>query len=164
MAKEKISVDKLMDEIVYTQNQIDGLNMLLMQKKQTMAKYFEQSGKSSVSNDECTVYVQERTTVDYDIDAILETLDKELSDQFVDKSYKVTDWARFVSFMKDRGISGKEIKKFFLVEKKIDKEKLGKLYEHGIVSIEDLQGCYEAKVTKSVALRLKNAKREINLT
>ena len=32
------------------------------------------------------------------------------------------------------------------------------------ISIKDIQGCYTAKVTKSVVLRLKDAKREINIT
>ena len=160
---KKVSIDQIMDDIVSVQNQIDGLNMLLVQKKQTMAKYFEQSGKTSLSNEDCTVYVQERTTVDYDIDAIQEKLPKEVYSQFIEKEY-VADWDNLVRFMKAKGIKGSEIRNYFFVNKKIDKEKLSSMYERGKLSVHELEGCYTAKVTKSVALKLKNVKREINLT
>ena len=97
---KKVSIDKLMDDIVFIQNQIDGLGLLLVQKKQLMAKYFDATGKKSVSNEDCTVYVQERTTVNYDVEAILESIPKELTEKFVDKSYTVRDWKQFVAFMK----------------------------------------------------------------
>ena len=70
----KISVDKIMDDIVHVQNQIDGLTMLLNQRKATMAQYFDKSGERSCSNDECTVYVQERTNINYDIQALKASL------------------------------------------------------------------------------------------
>lgn len=163
MAK-KISVDKVMDDIVSIQNQIDGLNMLLIQKKQTMAKYFEASGESSISNEDCTVFIQERTTVEYDVDAISENVDKEIADQFIDKSYIIVDWNSFVNFLKKHGIKGKDVKQFIFVKREVNKQALANLYDKKKISIDDLDGCYTAKVVKSVALRLKNAKREIPLT
>lgn len=161
---KKVNVDKVMDDIVYIQNQIDGLNMLLVQKKQTMAKYFEASGEKSISNDDCTVYVQERTTVDYDVDAIMDAVPKDLTDQFINKSYEIRDWKQFVAFMKKHGISGKDLKPYISVFREVDKHALSKLYEQKKISINDLEGCYDVHVTKSVALRLKDAKREISLT
>ena len=161
---KKVNVDKVMDDIVYIQNQIDGLNMLLVQKKQTMAKYFEVSGEKSISNDDCTVYVQERTTVDYDVDAIMDAVSKDLTDQFINKSYEIRDWKQFVAFMKKHGISGKDLKQYISVSQEVDKHALSKLYEQKKISINDLEGCYDVHVTKSVALRLKDAKREISLT
>lgn len=160
----KINIDDTMDDIVSIQNQIDGLNLLLIQKKQTMAKFFEKSGKRSLSNADCTVYVQERTTIDYDIDKMLEVLPKELADQIVKKEYFVVDWKTLVQFFKKLGIKGDTIRPFFHVHRELDKQVLSKLYEQGKITLQDLEGCYTAKVTKSVALRLKDAKREINLT
>ena len=161
---KKVSIDKLMDDIVFIQNQIDGLGLLLVQKKQLMAKYFDATGKKSVSNDDCTVYVQERTTVNYDVEAILESIPKELTEKFVDKSYTVRDWKQFVAFMKKHGVSGKDLKPYIFVDKQVNKQALSKLYEQKKISIKDIEGCYDVDVTKSVALRLKNAKREISLT
>lgn len=161
---KKVDIDQVMDDCVSIQNQIDGLNLLLIQKKQTLAQYFEHSGKKQLSNDDCVVFISERTNVEYDIDKLLEKLDKELTDQFISKEFTISDWSRFVAFMKSKNISGKELKPYILTKRSIDKTKLSKLYDQKKLTIQDIEGCYEAKVTKSVVLRLKNAKQELNLT
>ena len=161
---KKIDIGKTMDECVSIQNQIDGLKMLLMQRKQTLAKYFESSGERQISNENCVVYVAEKTDVEYDVDAILENIDSELTDIFVIKDYVIKDWKRFVGFMKSNGIKGKDIKSFIEVKKQVDKKALSKLYDAKKISLSDLDGCYTAKVSKSVVLRLKDAKQQINLT
>ena len=74
--KKKISIDKTLQDIVYINNQISGLKMLLDSKKKIMEKFFEKTGEKRVSNDECTVFVQERPTIDYDIGAIIKKLGK----------------------------------------------------------------------------------------
>ena len=73
----KISLDKTMQDIVSLNNQIAGLKMLLQHKKDQMAKYFTVTGQKSIANEECTVYVQERTKIEYDVDAILKSLGKD---------------------------------------------------------------------------------------
>lgn len=160
----KISLDKTMEDIVSLKNQIDGLNMLLSQKKALMAKYFEKTGKSSVENSDCTVYIAERPNIIYDVDAIKEKLDKKLYTQFIDTSYSVSDWGSFISFCKRKGISGKEIRSFFSVQGSVNQAKLSKLYEKGVIALSDLVGCYSAEVKKSVVLRMKNVDREIPIT
>ena len=66
--------------------------------------------------------------------------------------------------MKKHGVFGKDLKPYIFVDKQVNKQALSKLYEQKKISIKDLEGCYDVDVTKSVALRLKNAKREISLT
>lgn len=160
----KIDLDKIMDDCVAIQNQLDGLSLLLMQKKQTLAKYFEQSGKRQLSNDDCTISVQERTTVDYDIEALSEKLPKNILPLAVEKHFEINDWDAFTKFLKRKGISGQEVRPYISITKNVNKDNLSKLYDQKKLSIKDIQGCYTAKVTKSVVLRLKDAKREINIT
>lgn len=160
----KIDLDKIMDDCVSIQNQLDGLSLLLMQKKQTLAKYFEQSGKRQLSNDDCTISVQERTTVDYDIEALSEKLPKNILPLVVEKHFEINDWDAFTKFLKRKGISGQEVRPYISITKNVNKDNLSKLYDQKKLSIKDIQGCYTAKVTKSVVLRLKDAKREINIT
>lgn len=150
-----------MQDIVGINNQLAGLQMLLDQKKATMAKYFDKTGERSVANDECSVYVQERTEVDYDIDAITEQLEPSITDQFIDRTRSVKDWSAFVALCKKHGISPKELRPYITVTRKVNQEKLSKLYEKGVVSLSDLKGCYTATVKKSVVLRMKNVDREI---
>lgn len=160
----KIDLDKIMDDCVSIQNQLDGLSLLLIQKKQTLAKYFEQSGKRQLSNDDCTISVQERTTVDYDIETLSEKLPKNILPLVVEKHFEINDWDAFTKFLKRKGISGQEVRPYISITKNVNKDNLSKLYDQKKLSIKDIQGCYTAKVTKSVVLRLKDAKREINIT
>ncbi len=160
----KISIDKTMQDIVHINNQLAGLQMLLDQKKAIMAKYFDKTGERSVANDECSVYVQERTHIDYDVDAILELLNQDITDQFVDRTRSVKDWSAFVAMCKRHGITPKELRPYISVSRSVNQEKLSKLYEKGVVSLSDLKGCYTATVKKSVALRMKNVDREIPIS
>lgn len=160
----KVDIDQVMDECVSIQNQINGLNLLLVNKKQTLAKYFEATGKRQISNDDCVISVQERTTVDYDIDALSEKLPDEILSKIIEKRYEIVDWDKFVKFLKTHGISGSQVRPHISVTKAINKENLSALYERKKLSIKDIEGCYTAKITKSVVLRLKNAKQEINIT
>ena len=157
----KVSVDQVMDDIVHVQNQINGLTMLLNQKKATMAKYFDKSGERSASNDDCTVYVQERTNIDYDIDALKQTLPRDQYDSFVVTEHSIDDWKGFCRLLKKHGLTAQEVRRFISIVRKVDQQKLNQLYEHGAITIQDLHGCYTATVKKSIVLKLKNTEREI---
>ena len=157
----KISVDQVMDDIVHVQNQINGLTMLLNQKKATMARYFDKSGERSASNDDCTVYVQERTNIDYDIDALKQTLPRDQYDSFVVTEHSIDDWKGFCRLLKKHGLTAQEVRPFISIVRKVDQQKLNQMYEHGAITIKDLQGCYTATVKKSIVLKLKNTEREI---
>ena len=157
----KISVDQVMDDIVHVQNQINGLTMLLNQKKATMAKYFDKTGERSASNDECTVYVQERTNIDYDIDALKQSLPRNQYDSFVVTEHSIDDWKGFCRLLKKHGLTAEEVRPFISIVRKVDQQKLNQMYEHGAITIQDLHGCYTATVKKSIILKLKNTEREI---
>ena len=157
----KVSVDQVMDDIVHVQNQINGLTMLLNQKKATMARYFDKSGERSASNDECTVYVQERTNIDYDIDALKQTLPRDQYDSFVVTEHSIDDWKGFCRLLKKHGLTSQEVRPFISITRKVDQQKLNQMYEHGAITIQDLHGCYTATVKKSIVLKLKNTEREI---
>ena len=147
----KISVDKLMQDIVYINNQISGLKMLLEQKKKIMAKYFDVSGHRSITNDEATCYISEKTNIEYDVEELQNHLSKEILN-------------KFTKLCKEYGIKPKELKEFISVEKKVNQEKLAKLYEKGEVEPAELQGCYTCTVKKSIALRMKNVEKVIPIT
>ena len=157
----KISVDQIMDDIVHVQNQINGLTMLLNQKKATMAKYFDKTGERSASNEDCTVYVQERTNIDYDIDALKQTLPRDQYDSFVVTEHSIDDWKGFCRLLKKHGLTADEVRPFISIVRKVDQQKLNQMYEHGAITIQDLRGCYTATVKKSIVLKLKNTEREI---
>lgn len=159
----KISIDELMNDCVSIQNQINGLQLLLSNKKSILSKYFDKSGKKQVSNDECTVFVSEKAKVNYDIDKLKERLDSDTFNKIVDKKYTIVDFVQFKKLMKAHGISPDELRSCMQISKEVDEKELSKLYDSNEISIKDLDGCYEAKVTKSIVLRLKNADREFKV-
>lgn len=158
---KKIDVDTLMDECVSIQNQIAGLNLLLSNKKSTLAKYFESTGERNISNSDCTCYVQERTDIKYDMEALSEALSKPLLKQFVNVVYTISDWQGFVECLRMHQISAKEIKPYITTTKSVDQNKLSKLYERGELTLSDLNGCYEATTKRSIVLKLKHAENSI---
>ena len=153
---KETEVKKVVQDMAALKQQIAMLEVMLKEKKSYMQKYFTATGEENYSTDHASVFVQTKTSIEYDIPKLQETVDKELLDEFLVKNYTVTDWKGMAKFLKQKGILGKEIKPFVTVEKHVDKEKLSKLYEEERISLADLEGCYKATVTKSVALRLKD--------
>jgi hypothetical protein len=84
-----------------------------------------------------------RSKVEFDIDAIEAKIDKDLYNAFIDKLYVINDWPKFISLMKSKGISKKEIAKLLNVQKSINKDKLNQLSDIGEIDMEDLSGCYK---------------------
>ena len=160
---KKISIDKTMQDIVYIKNQIDGLTLLLNNKKNIMAKYFEKSGKRSIENDNASVYISERTKVNYDVDKILSKLPKEVTSKFIKTTYTIPDWSGFYKYLKRHGIDGPSIKPYISLQKEVDEGPLNYMYEHNLITLDDLDGCYDATVTKSITLRVKNTSNEVKI-
>ena len=160
----KVNIQKVIDDIVHVTNQIAGLNMILNDRKNIMARYFEKTGSRQRENDDCLVYVQERTNIEYDVDMLKEVLPKEVYKDVVDMSATISDWRQFVKLMNRMNLSKdqmRDIRSLVNVEKKVNQQKLSKYYETGEVSINSLKGCYNAFVKKSVAVRMKSSSPEI---
>lgn len=157
----KIDLNKLMEDIVSINNQVQGLNMLLANKKHILAKYFQKSGNRSIRSENVTCYQQDRTKITYDIPSIKRSLPKDKYKLFINEKHYVMDWEGFVRMCKEHGITPKELRPFISVESEVDQEKLKKLYDKKVIGIEDLEGCYDATVTSSVALKFNNVDRTI---
>ena len=160
---KKVSIDKTMQDIVYIKNQIDGLTMLLNNKKNIMAKYFEKSGKRSIENDDASVYISERTKIDYDIDKILSKFPKEVTSKFIKSTYTISDWSGFCKYLKKHGIDGPPIKPYISLQREVSEGPLNYMYEHNLITLSDLEGCYDATVIKSITLRVKNTSNEVKI-
>lgn len=160
----KVNIQNVIEDIVHVTNQIAGLNMILNDRKNIMARYFEKTGNRQRENDDCLVYVQERTNVEYDVNMLKEVLPKEVYKDIVDMSATINDWRRFVKLLNRMNLSKdqmRDIRSLVNVEKKVNQQKLSKYYETGEVSINSLKGCYNASVKKSVAVRMKSSSPEI---
>lgn len=154
-----INIDETMEEIANLKKQIANSEALLVEKKQIMSKYFQKTGERTRSNDFVTVFVTEKINIEYDIPRIYKQVDKSLADKFIDKLYSVIDWKAFIKFLKSKGITNSELKEFIKIDREVNKKSLDKLYDAKEISLQDLDDCYKVEVTKSVSLRLKDAKK-----
>ena len=152
---KKVNVKQVVEEIGLLKIKIAEFEHMLSEKKKIMSRYFDSSGKSSITSGSTTVYVQTKTTIDYDIPAMKKKLDKDLFDEIVKRQYKVSDIRGLKLFLKKHDIDISDIKEYIEVEQSVDKDRLSKLYETGEITLADLEGCYDAKVTKTVAQRIK---------
>ena len=156
MEKETVSIESTLQEIAMLKKQISNLEAMLNNKKRFMAEYFDRTGKTSESNSDVTTFVQTKTTIEYDIAKLKEKVKPELFEIIVSKAYQVENWDEFTKLLKEHGIKGSQIKPYIRIEKSVDKKALSELYEKGEITIQELEGCYNAKVVKSIAIRLKN--------
>ena len=161
MAK-KVSIDKLMQDVFYLNNQIKGLQFLMEQKKKLFQKYFQISGHKSVSNDDVSIYTQERTKIDYDI----KKLKKERPDiakKILVRKIEVTDSNALLALLKKYGVDKQGAKSCLKVYADVDEAKLTKLYENGTITVDDLKGYYKAETKLSIGVRVKNTDGEIKM-
>ena len=162
MEKQKSTnskVEKALSEIVYLRNQIEGLQLLLNGKKEVIKQYFEKSGTSNIKTNDVTAFVQTRTKVDYDINKIKQKLEKDLYKLFIKCQYTLR-YKEFIKVCRLNNIDAKLFRNAIIKTESVDEAKLEQLYEQNEISIKDLEGCYDAKVSKTVSFRFYDESRK----
>lgn len=154
MAKQKqMSIDELLQDCVSLNNQIAGLQLLLKQKKDKITEFMKVSGDRQLKSDGVTCYVQERTKVTYNAKKMRDELPKELYKQFIRRDAKIYDPQQFFKDMSASGIPSATFKNSVDFNYIVDEQALSKAYDKGTVTLQDLEGYYDAETTKTVAFR-----------
>lgn len=83
-----------------------------------------------------------RKTINFDVDKVEDRIDKEITEQFVDKRIEIVDWDGVVELLKSHGVSPSEFKKLIVVSKSVNRNKLEQLYKLGVIDLNELKGCY----------------------
>lgn len=84
----------------------------------------------------------------YDAVKVSKAVGKINSKALIIKTYKINDMQGLVALLKKHCVSPKEFKKYIDVDMAVDEQKLDSLYQTGLVTIEDLKGCYEVRRRK----------------
>lgn len=114
-----------------------------------------------LEGNELVVNKVQKTSVIFDIDALENNLSKEMCKDVVDKSYTITDINRMIIYLKSCGVDPKVFKSFLNVTKTVDEKKLDKLADLGLISKEQLEGCYTLKRKKPYfVVRMKRGKHD----
>lgn len=101
-----------------------------------------------LEGNELVVNKVQKTSVIFDIDALENNLSKEMCKDVIDKSYTITDINRLIVYLKSCGVDPKVFKSFINVTKTVDEKKIDKLADLGLISKEQLEGCYTLKRQK----------------
>lgn len=81
-------------------------------------------------------------SIKYDEEAMLKSLGEDEINALFDKSYEIVDMTGLIQLLKSYGVSSKQFKKFVSVKQSLSSEKLNHLYEIGVLTLDDLKGCY----------------------
>lgn len=150
--QRKQTIDSILDEIVSLNNQIVGLEVLIKNRKQKVKEYFSETGESKIKHNDVQAYVTTKTFVTYDISALKQKLDKSLYSQFIDKEYTI-NVKEFKKVLARLNLKFSLFKDAILVKESVNEAKLNSLYDNSIISIKDLEGCYDANASKIVNFR-----------
>ena len=93
------------------------------------------------------------TSLVYDIPKLKQKIDAELFNEIVDKTYTITDIDALISLLKKAGVKPKEFKKLITVSERVNNGKIQQAYSVGEISLQDISGAYEVKVSKSLQIR-----------
>lgn len=106
------------------------------------------------ANNISMITAQKRETIklEYNSAKLKEKLDKELFNEIITKTYSINNIEGLIELMKDAGISPKEFKKYLVINEVVDKDRIKQLYEVGDITQEMLNGCYTAKLIKSITI------------
>lgn len=108
---------------------------------------FEFSNESLISNAFYSVSLVSPKQVEFDIEKLEGKLDKELVNEFVDKTYTINDMQGLVLYLKSCGVNPKKFKTFVNVQKKVNNKKLEQLSALGDITEKDIKGCYSVRLS-----------------
>lgn len=92
-----------------------------------------------------TVTRVQSSKVEFNPDKLEKVLGKELSQDVIQKHYEITDMNGLVTYLKECGISPKVFKSFISVRKTVNTKELDRLEELGMITAEQIKGCYTIK-------------------
>ena len=84
----------------------------------------------------------------YDADKVAKALGKVNAAAIVEKTYTINDMPGLIRLLKKYCVNPKEFKRFINVTSTVNEQRLDSLYQTGLVTIEDLEGCYTVKKRK----------------
>ncbi len=153
---EKQTIEKLIEDLVDTQKLVKLYNEKYNELRSQLQEIFDKNDlKSFEAGSESTQYratLVERVYVDYFIDMLKKKLSKEKRNKIIKKQYKISNIEKLIKLAKEYGIPKEEIKDIVDVEEYVDKEQIQQMSSTGDLSIEEIEGCYAARVQKHIQI------------
>ena len=98
--------------------------------------------------------VTNRTSIKYDVVKLKQALDDDLFRGITNCEIKIDSPRLFMNTMKSLGLKPKDIRKFAVVNRELNKDKLNQMYDVGEISLKELKLCYTVNTASSVKITL----------
>lgn len=160
------------DKMQYITNLIDEIGSLQKEKSEIEAKIAlckknllrvrnandDTKTLDRIKGNKFSVTFSKRLTVDYDVEKTSIRLkdrgaSKSVIDTAIKKTYSVVNAKEFLDKLKEIGVPIKFVKKHIVSSSYVDKEGLQELFDLNVITLSDLEGCYDAKVTSVVTVK-----------
>lgn len=152
MEKQKLTQDELKRQYdILQKNVVQAMGELKVNEVIVPA---EEDGGKVLSG-----LIYDKIDIKYDEDKLLESLGKTRFNQVSDRIL-VADQGKLKEFLKQHPEFRDEMKEMITANSSLNVKKLDLAFEHGIFTLQDIQGCYEKKVTKVFKLQRKKEKGE----
>jgi hypothetical protein len=92
----------------------------------------------------------ERVQIIYNTNELKKKLNKNIFNKIVNTKYYIQDYNGLINLLKQYGIKPSQFKQFINPEYEVDKEAINQAYQIGEIKKDDLKGCYELKIVKSL--------------
>lgn len=84
--------------------------------------------------------------VEFNANKLEKALGKELAQTVIQKHYEIADMDGLITYLKGYGVNPKVFKSFISVRKTVNTKELDRLEELGMITAEQIKGCYTIKV------------------
>lgn len=153
---------KILKKICKLKYDISELQDEELELREQLQSYFEEQmnhdnqSKKSIEVDGNKAILVETAYIDYNAYKLEQKLKRagknDISKKVIRKKYVVFRWGAFTEFLKSAGILPSTIRGHLEIERTVDKNTLKNLFEKGDITKEDLEGCFDMRVVKSLRI------------
>uniref|UniRef100_A0AAU8AYE1 Uncharacterized protein n=1 Tax=Dulem virus 36 TaxID=3145754 RepID=A0AAU8AYE1_9CAUD len=128
----------------------DNLKIVQEKEEPIISSLMDSNGFDSLSIGGIGVSKYKKKKLVWRLDKLRKKVPIKVLNEFVDKTYVITDYDGMVRYLKTCGVDAKIFKGFIDVKKEVNENKLEQMLQVGKIKKSDLTGCYSVQQGKTV--------------
>ena len=148
----KQDYNKIIDEMYELKIKKDKAEEEYNKRRDILIKAFDNSASNSIATDSHSAVCRKTLIIAYDIEKLEQKLSKILRKEVINKEVVVVDYEGLTSLLREAGIKPKQFKDLIEVRKAVNNDAIKQLFDTNQLSLEDIDGCYNAQIRKSITI------------